>query len=475
MRREDETAFIRNREQLLSHGSTKLRAHALDIIEAGIAGGHPGPGSRKLIGREGDTLHIGENRIKLSKISRCIVAGAGKGSYPIAETLDEILGERINEGFVAVKSGEARRLKHIEIYESSHPVPDRTSVEAGKRILALAQSAGKNDLVIAAVTGGASSLAIVPPQGIAIDDLAELNTLLLESGAPISEINAVRKHLCSIKGGQFCMHARKARIIALTIDTRPENIPWPDWCHADPSTFSEAADILRAYGIWDNVSDSIRKHIRKGTAAPALETPKSLDGIDVKIVSVGSPSEACDAAAEKAKQLGYNPAVFSTALDGESRDAAKVLASIAQEIVDHGRPYKPPCALISSGETTVALGAVHGKGGPNQELALSFALHFGNRGEYVCASVGTDGTDGPTEIAGGIVDSKTRSLAQALPDRLGEYIFRHDCAAALEAMGDAIMTGHTGTNVLDLRVILIDKASHKQENYVHNNCKTSGI
>ena len=449
-------SFIRNRDQLLSHGLTKLREDTLDIIEAGIAGGHPGPESRRIVRRSADMLHIGEHQIDLSKIDRCIVTGAGKGSFPIAETFDDILGDRIDTGFVAVKKGETRRLKHIEIFESAHPLPDESSMEAGKRILSLAQSAGEHDLVIAAVTGGASSLAVVAPDGISIEDIAQLNRLLLESGAPIAEINAVRKHLCRIKGGQFCMHAKNARIIALTLDTQPSNLPWPDWCYADPSTFTEAVEVLKTYGLWEKVSLSIRQHLEGGTGNPSMETPKSLDGIDVKIVSVGSPSGAMNAAADEAKRLGYEPAVISSSIEGESADAAKLLGAITKQVIKQGRPQKPPCAVISGGETTVALADRHGNGGPNQEFCLCLALDCEGFDSFVCASVGTDGTDGPTEIAGGIVDAETISRALVLPRKLGEYISHHDSATALEALGDAIVTGHTGTNVLDLRVILIN-------------------
>ena len=447
--------MIKNVSELLSHGQTKVREDALRITQAGIRGADPGHGTRKLLKLEGNRLKIGEHSMDLNQVDHIYVVGSGKGSFPIAEALEEILGSRISGGVLVVKKGETRRLQRIEVHEAGHPIPTDESVEGAQKIMDLVEKAGERDLVFAAVTGGSSALTTLPPAGIRLAEVQELNDILLKSGAVIREMNIVRRHLCRIKGGGLVAKIQPAQALTLTLDTAPEGMPWPDMCLADPATFQEAIAVLKQYKLWKRVSPSIRAYLEKGTTHPELETVKSLAGMRASIYSVGDPLGACEAAAECARGLGYQSFILSTNIEGEAKDLGIFFAGLAKEVVKRNRPFPTPCALISGGETTVTIGEECGAGGPNQELVLGFVKKFHSTREVACVSVDTDGTDGPTQIAGGIADGTSGEWAQKLGFNLDDYIMKHNSSAVLEKMGDTIVTGHTGTNVMNLRVLLI--------------------
>jgi glycerate 2-kinase len=449
--------IIKNFDSLIDHGQRALRRDALEIIEAGIAGADPGRGTMELLKREDDTLFVKDKAYDLNRVKKIYVVGAGKGSFPIGEALDRVLGDRIAEGFLVVKRGEKRRLRHIEVFEASHPIPDEDSVSGGKRLLEIAGKAGEGDLVFAAITGGCSALVTAPPAAIRLEEIKDLTDLLLASGAVIREINAVRKHLCNLKGGRLGAAIHPAETITLTLDTAPEGMPWPDMCLADPSTFQDAVEVLKHYDLWDRVAPSIREYLLRGLKHPEMETAKTLKGFHSRVIGVASPNSACEACARRAAEMGYTPVILSTTFQGESADLGIFLGGLAREILARQRPFKPPCALISGGETTVKILGTPGKGGPNQELALGFAKEIGTREKVVCLSVDTDGTDGPTDIAGGIVDGETSRRAREAGIPIAEVLKRHDSSSALLALGDAIMTGHTGTNVMNLRVTVVGK------------------
>lgn len=449
--------LIKNFDSLISHGQSPVRLDALEIIEAGIHGADPGRGTLAKVRREGDCLHVGDQTYDLGQVGKIYVLGAGKGSFPIAEALDGILGDRIEEGFVVVKKGEKRRLPHIEVFEAGHPIPDEESIAGGRRILKIAAKAQAGDLVFAAVTGGCSALVIAPPAEIRLAEIKELTNLLLASGAIIREMNAVRKHLCNLKGGRLVAAIHPAETITLTLDTAPEGMPWPDMCLADPSTFQEAIAVLNHYDIWNRVAPSIRAYLQQGLENPAMETVKTLEGIASRVIGVASPDSACEACARKAEEIGYRPVILSTTLQGESADLGIFLGGIAREILTRRRPFEPPCVLISGGETTVRITGTPGVGGPNQELVLGFAKEIGSRERVVCVSVDTDGTDGPTDIAGGIADGQTLARLNAAGIEVAEILKRHDSSSALRTVEDNIMTGHTGTNVMNLRVLVVGR------------------
>ncbi len=452
---DEEERIIRNFDMLVSHGLRGLRKDALHIIEAGIRGADPGTGTLALVKLVGDTLSVGSKKFDIKKIRHIYVIGAGKGSFPIAEALEAILGDLVTKGVVVVKRGEKRRLKRIMIHEAGHPVPDEDSIEGARRLLNVIENAGEQDLVLAAITGGSSSLVSLPPDGIGLREMQELTNLLLKCGAPIREINIVRKHLCQIKGGRLVTHIQPAEVITLTLDTAPEGMPWPDLVLPDQSTFQDAIVVLEHYDLWENVSPSIRRYLMEGRSRPELESPKTLEGMTTTVYSVGDPVGACEEAAKCAAKLGYNSVILSTCIEGEAKDVGISFAGIVKEIIRNKRPFLSPCALISGGETTVTIKEECGNGGPNQELVLGFAHKLKSDAEVVCVSVDTDGTDGPTEIAGGIVDSLTQQRAEQSGVNIEYAIKHHSSLDALTKLEDVLITGHTGTNVMDLRVILV--------------------
>ncbi len=450
----EDTPIVVNREELVSHGRRQVRADALAIIEAGIRGAHPARGVRRLVSLAGDVLRIGDRRIDLSGVEHVWVVGAGKASLAIARALEGLLGERISGGIVAVKRGQPGRLERIEVRQAGHPVPDDDSVAAARRLIEVLDGAGERDLVLAAVTGGASALATLPPDGVELADVQAVTGRLLNCGAVIQQINTVRRHLCRLKGGRLVAHARPAEVVTFTLDTVHAGMPWPDMCLPDPTTFQDAIDVLEGLGLWQAAPRRVREFLAAARGREDLETLKSLEGARSSIVSVGDPVAACEAAAACARRLGYAPAILATGIEGEARHVGTVLAAIASEIAARRRPFAPPCAVISGGETTVTVRPAGGRGGPNQETVLAFALGFAAEADLAFVSVDTDGTDGPTDIAGGIADGLTRARAEDAGIDLAGALRRHDSTAALTALGDAVVTGHTGTNVMNLRAIV---------------------
>jgi glycerate 2-kinase len=448
--------MFKNFDQLTSKGNQKLRRNALEIIEAGVKKVIPYDAVKKLIQYDGKTISMNDFKISMDNVENLYVVGAGKGSFPIAQALDEIFGERIKKGFVAVKDGEKRRLKHIEVFESSHPIPDERSIIAADRIIEILKEAGANDVIFAAVTGGSSALVNKPVKGVSLGDLKKMNEVLLNSGADIGKMNAVRKHICMIKGGRLVQYGQPAMIVTLTFDTSTPDMPWPDLCRTDPSTFQDALDVMKEYDMWKDSPESVKTYLKYGSKHPELETVKCFDGMKQKLFSVADQRLSCMAAADKAKELGYEPHILSTIMAGEAKDLGIVMAGITDEIIDYRRPFKSPCALITGGETTVTIVGEHGVGGPNQETVLGFVSKIRHKNGYVFASMDTDGTDGPCDRAGGVVDGSTVQKAQELKINIDNVLRKHNSTKILETLKDDIYTGHTGTNVMNLRVVVIE-------------------
>ena len=453
---DNEGQIVKNTDSLLSHGQIKTRKAALSITEAAIRRAIPYSETKKLVSCDSESIHIGERTIRFTDIDHIYVLGVGKGAYPIAAALEEQLGERISKGIVLVKRGDTRRLHNIEIIESGHPLPDQAGIDGAKRILEILQLAGERDLILAPITGGSSAMMNLPCDGISLEDLRTINEQLLRSGASIGKMNAVRKHLCRIKGGRFVEYAKPAEIHTLTLNTAPPDMPWPDLALADPTTYQDAIDVLNQYDLWDKAPSSVREHLIRGMAHPESETPKKLTNPQAYIHSVADPQSTCQAAVEEAERLGYHPYILSTAMEGDAANLGIFFAGLTNEICRTGRPFKAPCALISAGETTVTIHGSCGKGGPNQETALAYPTKLYVPDNVVCLSVDSDGTDGPSDIAGGISDGLTRQRAKDMGINLTDVLNRHDSSTALLQLDDAIITGHTGTNIMNFRVVVID-------------------
>lgn len=450
--------FIKNKDQLLSHGNKKLRRMALEIIEYALEQADPYMAVRKLIRLEGNRLTVDKLSINLQENQRIFLIGAGKATYPIASALEDILGEWITDGVIICKHGQEGRLKHSRLYLAGHPIPDKPGFEAACEALALAQKTKPGDIVFGCITGGSSALMPYPVEGISLDEKRAVNHLLLTCGANIYEINAVRKHLSRVKGGRLALAMNpESRLINLTVsDVTGDELDYiTDPTVPDTSGFEDARSTLTKYDLWEKLPASVGEYLKN--TGSARETPKEVDlaGRERHDFILIKSDEACNAAARKALELGLNCMVLSTQFEGESRELGRNFAAIAREILLKKRPMDVPCLILGGGETTVTAGGQAGLGGPNQEFALAAAIDIQGMRNVVIAGIDSDGTDGPTNIAGGIVDGQTATMASDKGLDLFTSLMRHDVTPAVISLGDGIETGNTGTNVNDLKLMII--------------------
>jgi len=450
--------YIKNRKELISHGNIEARKAAVDIIDHVIKEANPYTATRNLVHLDGNILTVADLRFDLSKRGKIYVLGAGKATYPIARALDEILGDRIHDGLIIVKQGQGDSLSRIKVREATHPLPGMHGYIAAQEMLSLAERAHEGDIVFCAITGGSSSLAPFPAPGMSIKEKRKVHELLLNSGATIREINTVRKHLSRIKGGRLALAIFPAELVNLTVsDVTGDPLDYiTDPTVPDSSTFADAIQVLENYRLLHRLPDPAREYLLKAT--PEMENPKDFSGRPVHNFILVRSGVPCDAASAKAAELGFVPLILTSTLEGESREVSSVFTAIAREVRACGRPLPAPCAIIASGEVTVTLRGEHERGGPNQEFALAAALQLDGWDGIVIAAVDTDGTDGPTGFAGGLVDSSTLITAERKELDLAYSLRTHAAADALSALGDAIVTGQTGTNVNDLYLMLITAA-----------------
>lgn len=408
--------------------------------------------------RDKGSLIIGGAEYSLLDIDDIYVIGAGKGVAYMGRALERVLGNRVRGGIIVEKSRQGMKLERVEVFEASHPIPDERGHEAAKAILELARQVTSRDLVFMCITGGASALLPYPVEGVTLEDLKKATDILLKCGARIDEINSIRNHVEKLKGGRLAIELHPAEIINLIVIDEVAGLPWGPTV-PDTSTFKDAFNVIRKYRLRNKIPQSIISYIEKGLRGEVPETPKEEDfrrlGVRVRNLVLGNAEMICEAAYKKAKKLGLNSMILSTMIEGESKEAGIVLAGVAKEIVKNKRPVKPPCAVISGGELTVTIGGEHGEGGRNQEFVLSFAQMIKKEEHVVIAAVNTDGTDGPTDIAGGVADGYTVSRAEELGVDLVEELLRHNSSYVLRKLGDAVYTGPTGTNVMDLRVFVV--------------------
>jgi len=394
-------------------------------------------------------------RRNLARFRNIYVVGAGKAGASMALATERVLGRRITAGLINVKDGHIAKLRRIELNECGHPVPDARGVAGAQRIAELARGAASGDLVICLISGGGSALLPLPAEGITLDEKQAVTKLLLACGAPIEHINAVRKHISRIKGGQLARLAAPATVESLLLSDvigDPLDVIGSGPTAPDDSTYADVSRILDHYAIRDRVPASILYRIELGLRGELPDTPKPGDPIfdRVRNTVIGGGGLALDAAARAARELGYRTLVLSSTIQGETREIARMHAAIAREVAEHGRPVKPPACLISGGETTVTIKGT-GLGGRNQEFALAAALDIHRLRNVVIFSAGTDGTDGPTDAAGAIADGQTLDRN---PDA-ARYLENNDSYRYFQPLGDLVMTGPTNTNVMDVRIMLI--------------------
>ena len=434
-----------------------LRADALSILQAALAAADPAQAALRHVRLEGDALLAGGRRYRLARFERIFVVGAGKASAAMAVALERLLGRRISGGLINVKYGHTARLRRVEINECGHPIPDESGVSGARRIMAIAAGAGAHDLVICLISGGASALLPLPAPPIMLEEKQQATRLLLECGANIHEMNAIRKHLSLIKGGQLARAAAPAAVVSLLLsDVVGDDIGviGSGPTAPDPSTFADALAIIDHYGLRRRLPPSVRERLEQGAAGAIEDTPKRVD--NAYNVIIGSNRLAIEAARAKAKELGYRPVVLSTVIEGETREVARVHAAIAKEIAASGNPVRRPACILSGGETTVTVRG-SGLGGRNQEFALAAAIDLEGVPGAGILSAGTDGTDGPTDAAGAYADGRTVGRARQKGLDARRYLMENDSYHFFEALGDLIKTGPTGTNVADVRIALVGR------------------
>ena len=435
------------------------RAHARAIFDAGVAAADPGRCVHQALAVTGDALRCGPLRFPLDTISNLRLVGAGKATAAMAAAAEAILGDRIEYGAINTKYGHALPLARVETFEAGHPVPDEAGVAGTRRQLELLTDLAPDALVLGLFSGGGSALLPAPAEGLTLAEKQETTRLLLACGATIDEINALRKHLSAIKGGLLARAAEPARVVALMLSDvigDPLDTIASGPTHPDTTTFDDCLAIVDRYDLRDQLPSPVRQHLKAGARGEQPETPKPGDPCFARAESlvIGNSRLAIDAAAHKANALGYKVLVLTSRLQGEARQAAAALVSIAQETAETNRPIARPACLIAGGETTVTL-RNNGKGGRNQELALAAALQLEGWPAITLLSGGTDGTDGPTDAAGALADGQTLSRARAQGLDARAFLDRHDSYPFFAALDDLVITGPTGTNVMDLQIVLI--------------------
>lgn len=389
---------------------------------------------------------------------RTIVIGAGKASAAMALALELAWQGRPLTGLIVTRYGHGAPTKTIEIIEAAHPVPDDKGSEAAARMLELVQGLSADDLVIALISGGGSALLSLPADGITVEEKRAVNRALLKSGAPIGEMNCVRKHLSRIKGGRLAAAAYPARVVSLVIS----DVPGDDLAAvasgptvADPTTFADARTIVAKYNL--DLPASVHRHL----AEARDETPKPGDPrlARCETILVASPQKSLIAAAQIARDNGLPPLILGDSIEGEARDVGLVMAAIARQASNFGQPAKPPCVLISGGETTVTVRG-KGAGGRNVEFLMALALKLNGAPGISAIAADTDGIDGAREVAGAFIDATTIARARKLGIDPAAALTDNDGHGFFERLGDQIITGPTLTNVNDFRAIIVNPSGH---------------
>jgi hydroxypyruvate reductase len=386
---------------------------------------------------------------------RLVVVGAGKASAAMARALEDAWTGELS-GLVVTRYGYAVACDRIEIVEAAHPVPDAAGLNAAKRILGLVAGLKPDDLVLCLISGGGSAVLPLPLDGLTLEDKQAVNRALLKSGATISEMNTVRRHLSAIKGGRLAAACHPAKVISLLISDVPGDNPMDIASGptvADPTTCDDALAIIRRYGI--DVPETVIEILESGRG----ESIKPYDPriADCEVRMIATPQMALEAAAGIAEQAGYTPFILGDAIEGEALDAGKVMAGIARQVTVRGQPFTPPCVLLSGGETTVTVRG-NGRGGRNVEFLLSLAIALDGMPGISALAGDTDGVDGIEEIAGATFDPDTLTKAWGLGLNPNDCLAANDGHGFFEALGESVVTGPTLTNVNDFRAILIEAA-----------------
>lgn len=438
----------------------EMRANAASVFQAAIAAVDPEAAIISALTREKDTLYLKGKHFALQAFRRIVIVGAGKATAPMAGAMERLLGDRIDTGIIVVKYGYSSPLQKVKVEEGGHPIPDDAGLKGARDIAHLLSQCDDNDLVISLISGGGSALLPLPPPNVTLEQKQVVTRELLHCGATIHELNAVRKHLSLTKGGGLARHAYPATIINLMLSDvvgDDMDVVASGPFVPDRSTFQDAVAVLEKYAIVGAIPRPIMDHLLQGARGVIPETPKKGDQIFEKVTNlvIGSNIIACTAAREQAKSLGYNTIILSSMIEGNTSDIALAHVAIAKEVLSSHNPISRPACIISGGETTVRVQG-KGLGGRNQEFALVCARSLVDlSGKIVILSGGTDGTDGPTNAAGGIVDTGTLSRGSEMGLSVDSFLKNNDAYHYLQATGDLLMTGPMRTNVMDVRIMLV--------------------
>ena len=471
--------IIKNRKEILSHGNIHGRQLALDILDYAMEAIDAYGLTRKLVRIDKNLLRIGTLTYDLAEIENIYVLGAGKAVLQIAEALEDILGNRIKRGIVIEKKLEdmprgLERIKKftvIKVLQGAHPVPDDVALRGAKELLEIAQSAGQKDLVFFGAQGGCSSLTTLPVDNVSLEDIQQTTELLLKSGAEIEVFDVVRTAITKLNEGCLAKYIHPAEIINIVVNdyvwSRPEGDPVNRYDSAwGPSVpisdvngreLKTVVALLKKHKLWDKLPESVKKHLRDQRSTPNILTVEDFTRIGIKqnTFVLADPQDGAEAALKGARELNLDAMILSSMIEGEASTVGVVFSGIAKEILKNARPLKPPCAVITAGEMTVTIVGEHGEGGRNQESVLAAAMKIDGGHDIVMASVGTDGTDGPTSIAGGIVDGYTLQRASEKGIDLFKCLKRHNSSYVLKELGDAIFFNEPGNNVCDLSLMII--------------------
>jgi len=455
---------VKNEQELLKNARSgldrKARQLAINALNAALEAADPKNIIRSRVRVEKSTLKIDGLSFNLDEFKDVFVVGGGKASGCMAEAVEQVLGDRIKDGAINVPyASPAYETKRVKLEHASHPVPDIAGVRGAKRILDLASQAEENDLVICLLSGGGSSLMPQPSAGVSLRDKRRVTDMLLKSGATINEINAVRKHISAFKGGWLAKRAYPATVVNLILSDvvgDPLDSIASGPTVPDTSTFQDAIEILKRYGLWNKTPASVKKVLLSGKKGLVPETPKAGDKAFEKVHNriIGNNLTASSAAYNSLKNAGLNTLLLTSCLEGQARDLGTMFASTAKEIAASGNPIQKPAGIVAGGETTVTV-VGKGKGGRNQEIALGAGLKIAGLGGVCVASLSTDGVDGPTDAAGALADGETMLRANELGLNARRFLVENDSYSFFNRLGDLIFTGVTGTNVDDVSVIVV--------------------
>lgn len=458
---------IRNGEELLSHGDVSSRQLVLEVADQVLLRLDSCDRLKSMVRREGSWLSVGRSRrVNLDQYRRVYAFSAGKAANHMARAFEEILGDRLTQGVAIVKIKEDRDVfAKTEVFVGGHPLPEAEGVAGSRRMVEIAEQMDEQDLLLLGLSGGCSALMGYPVEGITLEDLRQATDVMLKSGMNVMDINDIRAHLCRMSRGRLGRRIRGAEILCFEIwdavgldHITDYNQPVPIMgtpVGFDTVSFSDIREKLKVYGLEDRLPRAVVRYLKEG--GEDQETPKT-PREKVEYYIVNTLADSCKIAMEAAAEKGIPAVTLTTYAEGESKDFGTLMAAIAREVMKNGRPFQRPCLVFSAGETTTRIAdnsSIKGHGGPSQELVCGFALGAEEIPGACMLSMDSEGTDGTTDAAGGLTDSRTAAAARAAGINLRQALEDHGTHEALRRVGDCVMTGNTGTNLCDFNILYI--------------------